>query len=398
MKKSERKSCLFHFSGTNAANHFIDAKCDASELVFLDGFFRGNFGDDLLFYLLCSRYPQTTFIAYSDYNYCWLEEMLGNLVVARPCFSGVDGGLRSKALHMAWIIRNSNLCRRFVRLGGSLYIFKPSRNAFINSVKLFLQRIYSFASTRLYAKSFVIDSCFGPYGGEEKFLSIVRNTFRRCVDVSLRDDYSFSLFADLPQVRRNPDLAFSTGPIQRTKKRFASISVINPWNEKKFSYPRRACELYERSILECCGALSGKGYELRIVSFCEKEGDTREALRICKLLTESGIAAELIEYRENLAEVVDALCESELVVASRFHAAVIALCAGCTLVPVVYDAKTRNMLNDIGFPEGLRIEIGVNDADLTDAALAAMEQPFSIDHQVFRQAERHFTVLDKELL
>lgn len=398
MKKSERERYLFHFSGTEAANNYEDAKFSASELVFLDGFFRGNFGDDLLFYLLCSRYPLITFIAYSDYDYRWLEETLGNLVVARPRLSGVDGGPWSKAFHMAWIIRNSSLCGRFVRLGGSLYIFRPSRNAFVNSLKLFLQRIYSVASTRLYAKSFVIDSCFGPYGNEAKYLSIVRSTFRNCVDVSLRDDYSFSIFADLPQVRHNPDLAFSMGPIQRTKKRIAFISVINPWNEKKFSYQRQTCELYERSILECCGILSDKGFKLRIVSFCEKEGDTREALRICEQLVESGLSAELIEYRENLTDVMDALCESALVVASRFHAAVIALCADCALVPVIYDAKTRNMLDDIGFPNSLRIEIGVNDADLSDTALTAMERPFSIDRHVFLQAERHFSVLDKELL
>lgn len=367
--------------------------------VYLDGFFRCNFGDDLLFYLLCKRYPKITFISYSDYEYQWLERLTGNLIVARPRIKNVEGGVASKAFHMLWIMQNARKCNFFVRLGGSLYIYKPAVSRFLNKIKLQLQRTYAYVTTKMYKKSFVIDSCFGPYGNDKQYYSIVRDTFSRCVDVSLRDKYSKKMFCDIPQVRCNPDLVFSMGPIREKKKKKAVISVVNPWNKKKFSYTEHTCKQYEQALVNCCQKLSNEGYQLQIVSFCEKEGDLYTASRLKDNLRQKGIEVQLIEYQQNLKDIIDILSESELVVASRFHAAVIALCAHCRIVPVIYDEKTRNMLNDIGFPDEQRIEIGINDEHLSDLTMeiVSSDRPFVIDSNVFLHAKRHFDILDKEL-
>ena len=54
-------------------------------------------------------------------------------------------------------------------------------------------------------------------------------------------------------------------------------------------------------------------------------------------------------YEGNIDKILQQLSNSELIVASRFHANVLAIKMQTKLVPLVYSEKTTNVLNDLHF-------------------------------------------------
>jgi colanic acid/amylovoran biosynthesis protein len=87
----------------------------------------------------------------------------------------------------------------------------------------------------------------------------------------------------------------------------------------------------------------------------------------------------------------EAIAQSEFVVATRFHATILALAAGRPVLPVVYSDKTLHVLEDLGFDGGV-IDLR-KDEDYT-----AFDKPgyFDVEQQK-KNAQKHFEKLDQVL-
>ena len=133
------------------------------------------------------------------------------------------------------------------------------------------------------------------------------------------------------------------------------------------------------------------------MSFCKNENDEEEIEKIYNKIPENQKKkVEKYYYNGNIEEALNTIADSQLVVGGRFHANIIGLCLGKSILPVLYSDKTLHVLEDmqINTPiidirklENFNIE-SIKDEDLT--------RHYNIEKQK-EDAQRHFEKLDLQL-
>ena len=169
-------------------------------------------------------------------------------------------------------------------------------------------------------------------------------------DVCFRDKASYELFRDIPSVRVATDIAFTlnTGMFESVPKQTKTviISVIDAYSR----FDEVTADRYEREIVNLSRQLVKDGYKVTLMSFCKYEGDEIATQRILgkmgKKLQES---VSSYAYTGDINEALGILSRSEIIVASRFHAAILGLVFGKKVLPIVYSDKTLNILRDLDF-------------------------------------------------
>ena len=99
----------------------------------------------------------------------------------------------------------------------------------------------------------------------------------------------------------------------------------------------------------------------------------------------------------NIEEALNTIADSQLVVGGRFHANIIGLCLGKSILPVLYSDKTLHVLEDMQINTPIidirkleNFNIGsIKDEDLT--------RHYNIEKQK-EDAQRHFEKLDIQLI
>lgn len=244
-------------------------------------------------------------------------------------------------------------------------------------------------------KRYVLGINFGPYKTQEYYNNIY-NMLSDVEDVCFRDKYSYNLFKELPNARQAADIVFSmdTSNIKITNRKRAIISIISPKDKIDEKYE----EKYEEKMLELITFLIKKEYEICLMSFCKNENDEEEIEKIYNQIPENQKKkVEKYYYNGNIEEALNTIADSQLVVGGRFHANIIGLCLGKSILPVLYSDKTLHVLEDmqINTPiidirklENFNIE-SIKDEDLT--------RHYNIEKQK-EDAQRHFEKLDIQLI
>ncbi len=100
----------------------------------------------------------------------------------------------------------------------------------------------------------------------------------------------------------------------------------------------------------------------------------------------------------NVEEMTGAIAESEYVIATRFHAAILAMAAGRPVFPIVYSDKTIHVLDDIDF-DGNFVDLrNMKSISYTDSR-ANLDVPQTLDtSSLAEKAREHFKVLDQQLI
>lgn len=357
--------------------------------IFIYAYTNLNLGDDLFIRILCDRYPESKFFIICNRKVSNGLKKIHNLKIL-PQIRIIDGILSRIGIKFSvnqyYKKLISYFCDVIVVIGGS--IFQQPKDIKIE--------IREFKNRMIKDKPFyIIGANFGPYTDKNYYKSY-KKIFEDATDVCFRDKYSYELFKDLPNVRYAPDVVFSYSPNNKKLiKKQVAISVIS------LAY-RTNLKVYENdyinTIIEIAKQFSKCGYFIYFIGFCKYEGDLLIIKHIEKILKKEGILLfKSHNYNGDIDHTLNIISESEIVVATRFHAAILGLIYNKKILPIIYNEKTENVLNDIGL-NNLMIRIkelnSVNLKKLIEQVIK--NEPFNIMHQI-KSAEMQFVNLDKLL-
>ena len=353
----------------------------------LYGYAVKNVGDDLFFYILANRYPEVHFYIESDY---YRE---GQILHNIHFISKKEGLIRhilrrflNKVVGYCGFLNKRLLKKKFdniVFIGGSIFIENKRSfffyDKFRNQHKSFFRKPIN-----------VIGCNYGPAVSNSFYYSVC-HFLGATQDVCFRDSKSFNLFKDLPNCRIEKDIVFSYKKAKRYKDETCiGISVIDLTNrdfleEIKFFYIEGIISFVEQKLKI--------GYSVKLFSFCEHEGD----LRVCNELMSriQSPKVSIVNYDGDLEHFVDVFLSCSVIMATRFHACVLALSHQIPLLPIPYSSKITNMLEDVGF-RGEIVKINecnklcsINLESLDNSILSSTEL-----EKITESAERQFIYLD----
>ena len=335
--------------------------------IYTRAYLTENLGDDLFIKILIDRYKKHQFYSISRgfKNYT-----KGNLkVYSNPIlFDIIEEFKLEKYL--------SNKCDLAISIGGSMYM---ENEKYIKD--------YSFGKNKYY----VLGSNFGPYKTQE-YYNKVYDFFKNAEDVCFREEYSYNLFKDLPNVRYASDIVFNLDikDVKNTNRKKAIFSIISCADKIGIQHQND----YENKIIELIKFLKEKQYEICLMSFCKWEKDEEAIKSISKKCKEEGIEdIEHYYYRGKIEEALDVIGDSSIMIGSRFHANIIALLLGKPIIPVIYSEKTKNVLNDMN----LDVKI-IDIKELKDFDVATLtDRDLNFKHdmsEAIKNAEKQFEKLD----
>lgn len=339
--------------------------------IFVNAFLENNLGDDLFVDILLNRYPQHTFYTISkDFKPRKNLKVLSNNFLIKVI----------RKLSLKPIL--ANRCDMSVVIGGSMYMEETPQDTNKN---------FSLGKNPYC----ILGVNFGPYKTDQYYQN-VHNFFSKAQDVCFREKYSYNLFKELPNVRCAPDIVFSmdTSKIPITNKKRVIFSIISCKRKISEKYE----EQYQNTIIEMTRFFIEKEYEICYMSFCKDEGDEGAIEGILNKCDEN-IKNKITTYyyRGNIEEALEQLANSQIIVGSRFHANILGMVFGKTIIPMAYSDKTKNVLEDLNF-KGKIIDIKNLEQfnikkDLTDETLN-----YKIDiSNAKKKAEEHFEKLDELL-
>lgn len=345
---------------------------------FLYAYDRQNLGDDLFVHTITKRYPGVQFYMWSDRKNRETFSCLPNLkVIDRDSrLVHILHRLRPSlvARYKGWLEKR---CDAVVYIGGSIFIEYPN-----------WEQICSWWEWTAQNRPFyVLGANFGPYhteGYREKMAEI----FGNMQDVCFRDRYSFDLFRDVETVRMAPDILFSY-PMPRlpVKEKQVFVSVINCAGRDESHSLSHCDERYVANMAKLLTDYLDDGCSLVLASFCKEEGDEEGITKILAAMNcQNDPRVRVLCYNgTNADELTTAIAESEYVIATRFHATILAMAAGRPVLSIIYSDKTKHVLEDLDF-RGTVYDLREDMAWVPTAPTAAKAPE--------TQAQAHFAKLD----
>ena len=358
--------------------------------IYIKAYLNHNLGDDLFIDVLVKRYPETQFYLYAPPGYRITFSHLKNLKVYETTMFGVR--LFNKIFLKMGFGQDSfdhflrNACNAIVQIGGS--IFRISDKMYLQNIKKMLPLI------KKGKKVFIIGSNFCK-GFDEKFRRDHYEYFKRAEDVCFRDNYSYQLFHTLRNVRRADDIIFGyKNTLPAEEENSIMLSVID---FKVRSAYRKLHNVYRDKMADLINQFVSKGFQVKLTSFCEKEGDEDmiEVITACSSLSkEAKDSLQIIRYRNDMEKLIHTIKSVKYIVAARFHAMILGLLFGKKVFAVIQGNKFNNVIEDNGWPlESCRIrEI---DKLEPEQVLHYFENSCKIDvSNCICGAEKQFSALD----
>ncbi len=360
--------------------------------VFLYAYDKVNLGDDLFIRTIVMRYPNVQFYLWSEkYNKKNFKDLTNLKVLDKnSIFVNFLKKLRS-SLVARYKIRYERNCDAIVYIGGSLFIEYDNWKQILSWWEYEAEH-YPF---------FVLGANFGPYKSGE-YREKLESIFEKMQDVCFRDFYSYNIFKNCPKIRLAPDILFSTEmPSARTVEKQIFVSVINCGRKEEGQNKLADFEdRYIKNIVELLEMYIKYGYSVILTSFCRLEGDEEAVEKILSLIQEKVIRKKitaLFYNGTNYKEVLKTLAESEYILASRFHAAILGIAAGKPVFPIVYSDKTIQVLKDIGF-KGNYADIRIGDKIEYEFSYENLKNRLVVPiENLSKQSEAHFEILDNVL-
>lgn len=353
--------------------------------VYVRFYDQDNLGDDLFLQILTNRYMGSFSIRKTNSAGSFVSSDGVSVVRESRFVSWLDRVL-SRLMGSRFIISYSAIRRNdlMVFVGGSIFMERTVSTYWERERRFFEQ---------IKIPYYVIGSNFGPHKSK-RFVDIVRSIVAGAEDVCFRDQASYETFKDIKTARVATDIAFTldTSKYDKMSEKLAIFSIIN--GDKRFS--PEITKKYEQEIVNLARKLATQGYKVVLMSFCKHEGDENA---ISRMIENGGEGFEDIvsvhNYSGNLEESLALLAKSEIIVASRFHAAILGLLFGKKVLPMAYSAKTTNILKDMKF-RGPVIDINeIADFDGSSFDFGTLEVN-DVSDQV-KLAEKQFQELDKVL-
>lgn len=357
--------------------------------VYIYAYTEVNLGDDLFIHQLIRRYPGTQFVMIANKQYKLMLKPYKNVLI-HDKYSILAKVLQKLGIYGLWERKVIAACDYAVYIGGSVFMeyerwkdqYLWYQNLFDNSKLLF------------------IGCNWGPYKNESFYLNM-KNVLGKMKDVCFRDRKSYNLFSDLSNTRYAPDILFSTKfpDIEKHNQIFVSVIDCSSKEEGGITLSEYECNYFE-NLKKIIVFFSAKGFEIKLVSFCEKENDSSAICHIKDLLDcdEKTMISELVYDGNNLNHILAEMKASKLIVGSRFHSVILGMVANVPVIPFVYSDKTINVLEDMDY-QGIYIDIRKSDSiDVTNLenSLNTWKTPDLLSDWI-EESNKHFHELDTVL-
>lgn len=309
--------------------------------VFLYAYDSVNLGDDLFILTIARRYPTVRFYMWSDRKNADDFKAVKNIKVINKNARYIKE-IEKKWPSIIVRIRQSleQRCKAVVYIGGSLFIEYENWPLILNWWE------YEANNHPFY----VLGANFGPYHTED-YRKRLSEIFRKMKDVCFRDIFSKEKFCDVPSVRYAPDILLGYPmPRVQIKEKQAFFSIINcaAKNEGENTL-EKFNTAYNIQMANFIQQLLHKGWKIILSSFCREEGDEYGITNILSWLKNEN-NVRIINYDgKNRDLLIQALAESKIIFASRFHATILGLAAKRPVVPIIYSDKTLHILEDLNF-------------------------------------------------
>lgn len=362
--------------------------------ILIKGYINLNLGDDLFFKILIERYPNVEFYMISDSKTIVPFKKYSNVIfrtIEKPSLiqriygKFVDKSFLGK-LYLKKYLKTVTSIKgidAIVTIGGSIFIEKNN-----NTQKH--SYLYDVLINKYPNMKFYFLGCnFGPFKSTE-FLSDYERVFSHAKDVCFREQFSKDFFQQHQNVRVASDIVFQlkTNLVDKISKSigFSLIDLSHRSDLKDFQ------DVYLQTIKEQIEKKISDGYKIRLFPFCKAEGDMNLITTLCDLLPiQIKEKVEIVDYYGNIDSFLKSFMEMEVIVATRFHAMILAILYGCKLYPIVYSKKMTNVLEELEF-SGNIYNISDNISSLSiDDSFPLIGKPI---YDVVKDSTRQFEKLD----
>lgn len=358
-----------------------------------------NIGDDLFIYLVCKRYPNTTFTISSAAQYGTLKE-LPNLKFdeALNKWCSATGTETTHFLKRVYhLIREKVYENKIEKHDIGVYVVG---NAFKNMNYTGKNQSYWIKKRiDIVEKFYLMSTNFGPYKDERwknDFLSI----YPTMEDVCFRDVDSYGLFKDLPNVRYAPDAVISFGRQERVieekgYKRLL-ISIIDCAFSVRSDALKAAAPIYEQSIAEIIDLFQNRGYKVTIIN-SNTEQDSPACHRILDMCEQSE-GVDVINYEGNLERIFEAYRTADGVIATRLHPIILGWLYNLPVIPLVYDKKVLSLLKSYDFTSDYYKVEEMQKVNPQEVYNIIETYDYKLPDEIIFDSNKQFEMLDKALL
>lgn len=372
--------------------------------VFLRLYTGLNLGDDLFVKILLDRYPDTTFLLYTDRNYDQVFKKYKNIILkTKPgpsAFQRLQGFVLRKLASSVYknylkrkiVESNSDdfkSCDYFLSIGGSIFM-QPFKMPYYYDVEYY-KIVNKFFKDK---PKFYLGGNFGPYT-DPLYKKGYDEIFSLAEDVCFREKESFDLFSSLKSVRHKPDIVFSYNHGGHVEKIHKSIgfSIVGLLGRENQTTEEQYIENYRRIIQ----FFIDNNYHVKLFSFCKREGDENIINRVYDSLKINGQTVEKVFYDGDIEGFLNSYRQVESVFAGRFHAMILSLLFDQKIYPVIYSKKMTNVLNGIGYQGTMTTLADLGNVNLSNIESELRQNGCNIEN-VKHEAHLQFQILDKYLL
>jgi colanic acid/amylovoran biosynthesis protein len=206
--------------------------------------------------------------------------------------------------------------------------------------------------------------------------SWVQRLFPKMAIILLRDQQSFQNLEDAKVSRANarimPDAAFALADIEQlemrsTRPQGARLRVaisVRSWDFPGHPRPQEAVRNYRASISRMVAELVRQhDAEITMISTCQGVSEYRYDDSIVARDIASSLARDVAQRVtinsdfHSPEELKDIFHGFDFVIATRMHAAILALCSGTPVLPIAYEFKTKELFEGLGGGEWV-LDIG----------------------------------------
>ena len=192
---------------------------------------------------------------------------------------------------------------------------------------------------------FLIGANLGPVY-QDSYWNDIRKQFMDYRHVCLRDYSSYSMIRDLFHVQYAPDVIFLTPqpePVDVGEN--VVISVVDIGARSK---NHAVVTAYYELLRDTVEKFNARNIPVTLVSFCRFEGDEQAIDHLLEMVSDDTNVSTCL-YNNNIQEILSLFSSASYIVASRFHAVILALSFGKPVFPISYNCKTKHYLEDVGF-------------------------------------------------
>lgn len=319
--------------------------------ILLSGYILNNLGDDLMIKNILSMYPN-----------CKFRMLIPDKYV--ETFLDFDNIKNDKFLFFVYRVFFKLKISK-IKFYKFISFFKIYRTHFLIGGSLFIEPNFPFPkSTSYYAsicelfETYVLGMNFGPYKSQE-YKNDCLEKLEGCNRVIVRDRYTQSLSQKFEYA---PDIVFLNKINVEQKDKTILISLIDfstRLNLKEYGKP------YFDMLKRFCILQVGKGYKIKLVSFCKAEGDENAINDFVEYCNE--VQFDKIFYNgKNTEEILSEFSRAEIVIATRYHAMVLGVISHCSVLSVIYSNKISNVIDDL--------DVNVKKVELQDLESIKLEK------------------------